>query len=158
MKKQLVLVVMMSFVFMFAVGGVIADQTTILHGDGVVDFTLTNLDFDAVIPGTEKTASSTMTLNIANNVDFDLEIYLQDLSDIIFENIELNLLEIGGSATGDLKIGVANALGATVDDLDITDISTEQILGIGGKITIPVGSLPGERTAIIVYSITAPAP
>ena len=155
MKKNLVMIVMLGLM-LSVTGFVLADQTTIIDGDEVVDFTLTDLNFGPVVPGVEKTTTSTMTLAVANNVDFALDISLDALSDPIFENIELDLTDVGGSATGNLLI--ATALSASVDDVDTTDTSTEQVLDIDGKITIPVGSLPGERTATIVYTVTGTTP
>ena len=155
MKKNLVMIVMLGLM-LSVTGFVLADQTTIIDGDEVVDFTLTDLNFGPVVPGVEKTTTSTMTLAVANNVDFALDISLDALSDPIFENIELDLTDVGGSATGNLLI--ATALSASVDDVDTTDTSTEQVLDIDGKITIPVGPLPGERTATIVYTVTGTTP
>lgn len=157
MNKLLLTTFLLGLV-VFSAGSVMGDQTVIVNGDEVIDFTLTNLDFGSITPGTLGTADSTMTLGIPNNVDFDLEIYLDDGSDSLFDLIIMDLSNIGGSDIADLGIGQINAVTASVDDADVDDISTEQIFDIFGDMDVPVGILPGERTATIVYTVTGTTP
>lgn len=150
----------LALVFILGLSFAMADQTVIINGNQVVDFTLTDLNFGSITPGSPASTTSTMTLNVANNVDFTLSICLQDSSSPIFENLILDVSTIGGSSTGDISFCTSPnpPVTANVNDADTTDTSTSQNFAVGGQITIPAGSLPGQRTATLVYTITGQTP
>ncbi len=157
MKKLLVFGVM--FGLLFSIVGVIADQTVIINGEEVIDFSINDIDFGDVIPGNSAIGTSTLTVNVPNNIDFLIDICLDDSSNSVFELMEFDFTALGGVI--DTPITLCSGLTpfeGTVDDTDVIDTSTSQNKDLPVSLDFPVGILPGPRSGTVVYTAMGPAP
>jgi len=157
MKKLLVFILMFSvFCMMFGVSGVLADQTVIVDGPNVIDFTIEDLNFGSVTPGATATTTADFILNPANNVDLGLDVCLDDAAEPLFEAIELDMTNLGATTTEDLQKCAVASIAVSVTDADADQVATEQTFEMGGSLDIPLGLQPGQRQATITYTITGP--
>lgn len=139
-----------------------ASQEAYITIGGVVDFSVSpTLTFGPLIPGGTDSDISTITLNPANTENLEMDIYLNDSSDQLFTNIALTTEDttIGGLGLGpNLGIGVGAAIPITLEDTDGEGEETTQDKDITATLTVPGGTLPGDRMATIMYIVTSPAP
>lgn len=147
------------FILLGGIGLVMAgSQTVTINGAEIQSFTIENLEFGTVTPGDTAIATSNVTLHESNNVDLDMDIYLEDGSNSLFDLIVLNLTELNGGETENLGIGIGNAITLTVLDDDVNDSATEQVKNMTATLAVPIGISPGERSATITYHVSGTTP
>ncbi len=153
MKKILVFLVLIGFMF-GVMGFVVGEQLVQVTGSEVINFSLNNLDFGPMISGQIVNLNSNVTLDISNNVDFEVTIAL-NTGDFVLDEILFDLSLYGGSATARLGSG---PLSAKINDTDTTEPGVQQLKQLPVSLTMPAGALPGVRQRAIVYTITGAIP
>ncbi len=159
MRKLLVCLVMLGMI-LGAVGVMALNQDVFVTPTGVVDFSVSpTLTFPSVVPGTSTSADSTLTLGVTNTEGLTVDISLTGGSDNIFTNVVLTTAEssISGLGSGpSLSKSVPITIGIT--DTDVEPAQSVQNKVVLATLSVPLGTLPTQKTGVITYTVTAPTP
>jgi len=155
MKK--LLLVFLAMMLVVGIVGIVmavdpASQTISTNGTATISFSVNSINFGPVAPHQVVQRTSNITLDLENNIDFDVSIQLQT-PDFVFDEILFDLIGYGGES--DERLGDLD-LSAHIDDTDTTEPGIVQVKQIPVSLTVPAGILPGPRNGVIVYTITSP--
>ena len=136
------------------------NQIVVAFGSAVINLTLNTVSFGYVIPGTSQVKNSNLTLDPSNNMNLSIEISFYSEPNSLFQNkrLQIDTANYGGTGYVPIPNFGNGSVSLKIQDKDADMVGSSQINIIPMQLTVPTGTLPGFRQAILRYFISSAPP